>query len=171
MIDGHFSQARSTKQGGSKSMPKRILSSVSMFVLIAMAPAPASSQGPIETFIEGCEAELTTYCKDVTPGDNRVLACIYAYSDKLSARCEYALYEAAAQLERAIAALSYVVEACREDLDRHCAAVAAGEGRLLECIQAHEKDVSRQCLDAIDEVGLEPEEDDEAESGESGASD
>lgn len=135
-------------------MSKRYLPVLSVVLLFALAAAPASSQGPLETFRKGCATELETYCKGVTPGDNRVLACIYAYGDKLSPRCEYALYEAAAQLESAVAALSYVVKACEKDLDRHCAQVEAGEGRLLECIQAHKKDVSKPCLDAIDDLGL-----------------
>ena len=40
---------------------------------------------------EGCKAELESYCKQVTPGEGRLLACLYAFEDKLSARCDYAL--------------------------------------------------------------------------------
>ena len=36
----------------------------------------------------------------MTPGQGRVLACLYAHGDKLSAKCEYALYDAAAQAGR-----------------------------------------------------------------------
>jgi hypothetical protein len=49
---------------------------------------------------EGCRAEIETYCKDVTPGEARILACLYAHEDKLPERCLYALYEASGQLER-----------------------------------------------------------------------
>ena len=48
---------------------------------------------------KGCEAAITTTCKDVTPGEGRILACLYAHGDKLSGKCEYALYDAAIQLE------------------------------------------------------------------------
>src|SRR5206468_9352632 len=54
---------------------------------------------------EGCKAELESHCKDVTPGEGRLLACLYAYEDKLSSRCDYALYDASMRLERAVAAL------------------------------------------------------------------
>ena len=108
----------------------------------------------VQTVIDGCKKELDTYCKDVTPGQGRVLACLYARSDKLSGKCEYALYDAAAQLERAVAALSYVVNECADDLDRHCGNVAAGEGRLLECIEKNDKKVSSRCKEALKEVGL-----------------
>jgi hypothetical protein len=70
----------------------------------------------------GCEKELAAYCQGVTPGDGRILACLYAHADKLSGQCEYALYDAAAQLERAVAALAYLVNECGDDLDKHCAA-------------------------------------------------
>ena len=50
----------------------------------------------------GCQAEIETYCKDVTPGEARIMACLYAHEDKLSERCKCALYEASCQLERAV---------------------------------------------------------------------
>lgn len=39
------------------------------------------SEGPLETFLQGCNAELESYCKNVTPGEDRILACIYAHGD------------------------------------------------------------------------------------------
>ena len=69
-------------------------------------PAEAAVKGVIETVAKGCEKEFKMYCKDVTPGEGRGLACLYAHEDKLSGQCEYALYDAAAQLERALTALT-----------------------------------------------------------------
>lgn len=98
------------------------------------------------------QTELTTYCKDVTPGEGRVLACLYAFGDKLSGRCEYSLYDAAAQLERFVAALSYVVNECNDDLVKLCGGVVAGEGRLLECLEKNDAKVSERCKLAIKDV-------------------
>ena len=56
--------------------------------------------------VEGCKTELETHCKGVTPGEGRLLACLYAYEDKLSSRCDYALYDAAARLDQAVTALA-----------------------------------------------------------------
>lgn len=78
--------------------------------------------------------ELDKYCAMVTPVEGRVLACLFSYQDKLSNRCEYALYDAAAQLERALAAFTYVVNECDEDLENLCSNVVPGEGRLMDCI-------------------------------------
>ena len=116
--------------------------------------AEAVAQGLVETVATGCEKELAAYCQGVTPGDGRILACLYAHADKLSGQCEYALYDAAAQLERAVAALAYLVNECGDDLDKYCADVQAGEGRLLDCLNQNEKKVSRRCKQALKDTGL-----------------
>ena len=122
-------------------------------VILTSMPALAG-ENLVQTVADGCKAELESYCKDVRPGDGRILACLYSHQDKLSGKCEYALFDAAAQLERAVAALAYVVNECADDLDKHCSAVEAGEGRLLECIEKNDKKVSSRCKDALKEVGL-----------------
>ena len=132
---------------------KRILGIVLSIVFLSAMPALAG-EDLVQTVADGCKAELESYCKDVTPGDGRILACLYSHQDKLSGKCEYALFDAAVQLERAIAALSYVVNECADDFDQHCSNVAVGEGRLLECLEKNEKKVSARCTGALKEVGL-----------------
>ena len=122
-------------------------------VLLLVTPAMAQ-EGLIESVVKGCKAELEKYCSNVTPGEARVLACLYAHGDKLSGRCEYALYDAAVQLERAVAALAYTVNECSDDLEQYCAGVEAGEGRLLECLQKNVSKVSNRCKQARKDVGL-----------------
>lgn len=121
-------------------------------IVLSAVPALAGTD-PVSTVVQGCEKELSTYCKDVTPGQGRVLACLYAYGDKLSGRCEYALYDAAAQLQRAVAALSYLASECSDDLKKYCASVPAGEGRLLECVDKNRDKVSDRCKQAFKDVG------------------
>lgn len=108
----------------------------------------------IETVANGCKTEITAYCKDVKPGEGRILACLYAYEDKLSGKCEYALYDAAARLERAVAALTYVAKECEADIVANCSGVKAGEGRVLQCLEKNEAKVSKRCKGAIKDVGL-----------------
>jgi hypothetical protein len=122
-------------------------------LLFTTVPALAGDD-LVKTVVNGCQKELETYCKDVTPGQGRVLACLYARSDKLSGKCEYALYDAAVQLERAVAALSYVINECRDDLENLCSGVQAGEGRLLKCLEENDSKVSDRCKEGIKDVGL-----------------
>jgi hypothetical protein len=107
----------------------------------------------VETVAKGCEKELTSYCKDVTPGEGRILACLYAHSDKLTGQCEYALYDAAVQLERFVAALTYVANECDADMEKFCADIAVGEGRVLKCLDDNAEKISARCTQALKDVG------------------
>jgi hypothetical protein len=135
---------------------------VAILLLACVAASSFAAEGPVKkvvegavgTFVKGCEKELTTYCKDVTPDDGRILACLYAYQDKLSPSCEYALYDSAAQLERALNALTYAATECRDDLKTYCADVKPGEGRLRDCLVKNEAMVSVRCKTALKDVGL-----------------
>ncbi len=123
-------------------------------VIIGGGTAFAQQKGPVEVVAEGCKTELETYCKGVTPGEGRVLACLYAYSDKLSNRCENTLYDAANQLQRAVATLAYTVNECREDLKTYCSNITPGGGRLLQCLDKNSAKVSIRCRQALKDTGL-----------------
>ena len=84
----------------------------------------------------------------------RILACLYAYEDKLSGRCEYALYDAANQLERAVTALAYLANECKNDVNTLCADTVPGEGRILKCLEKNDAKVSNRCKQAAKDVGL-----------------
>jgi hypothetical protein len=117
-------------------------------------PAEAAAEKIVQTVADGCKAELETYCKNVTAGEGRVLACLYAYEDKLSARCEYALYDASAQLEHAINTVTYVANECRDDMMKLCSDIKTGEGRVLQCLDKNSSKVSSRCKQALKDTGL-----------------
>ncbi len=122
--------------------------------LLLFVSTAGAEQNLVDSVLEGCKKELESYCKDVTPGEGRLLACLYARMDKLSTKCEYALYDAAAQLERAVAALTYVANECDADLEKFCASVRSGGGRLLDCLNKHDKEIDKRCTQALKDVGL-----------------
>lgn len=114
----------------------------------------SAQQKLAEQVAKGCDQEIKTYCKDVTQGEGRILACLYAHEDKLSGRCEYALYDAAVQLERAVNALAYAANECRDDLKTFCSNIEPGAGRLLQCIENNSAKVSSRCKQALKDTGL-----------------
>ena len=132
---------------------RKIVGVVLASIFLIASPVLAG-QDLVKTVAEGCKTEIETHCKAVEPGEGRILACLYAYSDKLSGKCEYALYDAAVQLERAVDALAYVANECATDFDQFCSNVQAGEGRLLECLEKNEQKVSTRCKTALKDVGL-----------------
>jgi len=138
-----------------KTTKKLIAAGMTLSALMLAVPGAWALEDLVKSVQEGCKKELESYCKEVTPGEGRVLACLYAYEDKLSGRCEYALYDAAAQLERVIGALTYVANECKTDLEKHCAAIQPGEGRLAQCLKKNEQKVSERCQTAMKDIKLE----------------
>ncbi|MDX2314418.1 MAG: hypothetical protein QNL90_10135 [Gammaproteobacteria bacterium] len=122
-------------------------------VLLLCGSVASAQQNLVETVVTGCETELKTFCTGVTPGEGRILSCLYAYGDKLSGQCEFALYDAAAQLERFVAALSYVANECDADIDMYCAGVEVGEGRILACLDSNASKIQPRCTQALNDVG------------------
>jgi hypothetical protein len=120
---------------------------------IAMVePAPVTLQPLAEYVKQSCEAELGTYCSQVIPGQNRLLACLYANGEKLSSQCETALYQAASTLDRAISTVAYLADQCRVDIDSKCASVQRGQGRIVQCLADHKDGLSQPCTQAFSTV-------------------
>ena len=55
---------------------------------------------------------------------------------------------------RAVNALAYAANECREDLKSFCSAVKPGEGRLLDCLDKNKEKLSERCSQAMSDVGL-----------------
>lgn len=151
--DDMFNQNQNSKEENKMKRTSIVL--IALGIMSLLFTNAVADENLVQTVTEGCKVELEKYCAKVTPGGGRVLACLYAYGDKLSPRCEYALYDAAVQLERAVAALTYLANECDEDLGKYCAAVEPGEGRLLDCLNKKEKDLTKRCKQALNDVGLE----------------
>lgn len=139
---------------------KQVMLNVVALVLFSAVTACAAGnpvskeiEGALENFAEGCEQELSTYCQEVTPGEGRVLACLYAFGDKLSSRCEHALYDSMGSLNRTLTNLSYATDECEDDMIALCSETVMGEGRVLECLKQNKGKVSSRCLAALQDVG------------------
>jgi hypothetical protein len=122
--------------------------------LPAFARDATAVPGLAEQTRAACKAELETFCETVTPGERRLLACLYAHNDKLSGACEYTLLDAAAQLDQAVSALEHVADECRKDIASLCAGAIAGRGRILACLGSAGSKVSAGCARAIEQTGL-----------------
>ena len=126
---------------------------------LAQTPAEdvtAAMQGQLAAeVLEGCNTELVQYCAEVTPGEGRLLACLFAYDDKLSGECEFALYDAAVRLERALNTITYVMTECDAEIKSHCSKVAVGQGRIAQCLIDRKSELSDACSRALSDAGVE----------------
>ncbi|MBU2573668.1 MAG: cysteine rich repeat-containing protein [Elusimicrobia bacterium] len=89
-----------------------------------------------------CGPDIEKFCKDVKPGEGRIIYCLKAHEPDLSAECKAEsdeLKEKAGELKKA----------CQADLDKFCKDVKQGEGRLIQCLKEHEKELSAGCTAKI----------------------
>ena len=131
---------------------KRIAAIWLVLASFGFAASVSAVESLVESVANGCEKELVGYCSEVTPGEGRILACLYAHEDKLSGQCQYALYNASAQLEHAVSALNYVAGQCQNDIEKLCAKVQMGEGRIAQCLENNAESVSPACKQAMNDV-------------------
>jgi hypothetical protein len=56
---------------------RRVVKCLLAVAIFSLLPGPSWAQeGLIKSVKEGCEKELGSYCKEVTPGEGWVLACL-----------------------------------------------------------------------------------------------
>lgn len=133
-------------------MKRTTLLNICAAAIVAFAFGTANAQDIVDDVMKGCASEIEQYCSGVTLGEGRLAACFYAYEDKLSNQCQYALYEAASTLEAAEVVLDYFVEQCGSDVVKLCQGVDAGEGRILACLTSQSTALSASCSSAITNV-------------------
>ena len=137
-------------------MRKLVISSFVVASLLLVTGRARAEDSLVEGIKKACHKELTTFCKGVQPGEGRVLACLYAFQDRVSGKCEYAIYDAAAQLEQAATALKFAAAECKDDLLKYCGNVEVGNGRVKACLDKTEKSLSEKCKDALKQTGIRP---------------
>jgi hypothetical protein len=139
---------------------------VSMILCISAATAPAQAQttgvgskvvdrldAAVEQIKSACSADARTYCSNVTQGEGRLLFCMIAHEDKLSTKCDYAIYKASRNLDRALDRLAQTADACWTDIERHCADAPEGPGQIAKCLVVKRASLSTTCRDTMGQLG------------------
>jgi len=91
-----------------------------------------------------CEAEVQQYCPDSLEGEDR-RRCVVQRLKRLDAPCQQIVQQ---RLVRWREAEGYK-HACIEDIKRVCPTVQPGDGRILQCLQEHEQDLSEGCYQSL----------------------
>jgi hypothetical protein len=120
----------------------------------------ANAQDKVEDYVAAlnatCTKEIKAQCKGVKEGRGRLLACLYAHENRLSARCGNTVMASLERLGVMLGALANVMRVCEADAKRICNGVVAGEGNLIGCLAAGRKSVSAQCNATLDAAFLRP---------------
>ena len=94
-----------------------------------------------------CKVELKRLCADVQPGGGRLKRCYQERENQLPLPCQQQVEEQAA-LKRV--AQQRVTVQCAADVRKLCALVKPGEGRIQQCLEDHNQDLSHDCYQALD---------------------
>src|SRR5271168_2346385 len=106
-----------------------------VFPAIAQTNSPAPGAGSGAQLRAACGADLQRFCATVQSGGGRLVECLSSHTSELSAACGNVIAAAG----RGGAKLR---AACGADLQRFCAAVQPGGGRLVECLSSHTSELS-----------------------------
>lgn len=85
-----------------------------------------------------CAKDVETLCPGIKPGDGRIATCLKEHQDKVSPECK-------AQHEKMKEARHEMKEACKGDIEKFCADIKKGRGRIMKCMKQHKDELSEGC--------------------------
>ncbi len=90
-----------------------------------------------EGFKEACQADLDKFCKDIQPGEGRLVKCLKERQAELSGTCTQKIAEEKEEFVKG--------HPCLADMEKLCKDAEKGEGRKLKCMKEHEAELSPEC--------------------------
>ena len=99
-----------------------------------------------------CASDIKKFCSNVTPGEGRLLYCMHAYEDKISAKCGFELEETATNVQSTADSLKDAIAACKAEITGVCGNTTPGQGRIAACLMANKSTASKGCVDAIGKI-------------------
>jgi hypothetical protein len=134
-----------------------LIGTMAAAIVVITFTVPAAAQTKLQAKLEdrittavkkveaACGADLKQFCSTVTPGEGRVLLCLEAHEDKISSKCDVALFNASRNLDRSLNRVAMTADACWNDIDKLCSNVPDGEGRVAQCLIDKRASVSPGC--------------------------
>lgn len=125
-------------------------------VFAAAAPfvvaSSAEAQGQAATLQTDCAAEIATHCANVTPGDDRIVACLIAHEEKISTRCRLTAYLGSGNLGVRLKELQSMAKTCSSDIVQYCSDVRPGGGRIYDCIKKNRATLTNECRNSLESI-------------------
>lgn len=130
----------------------KIFTASAVGLLLGVSAFSLSAEDVVDYVATNCATEIEAYCSQVMPGEGRMMACFYAHEDKISGQCVNALWDAAEALEDAIDTFVDIAVDCEADIDKFCADIEMGEGRILRCLESSVDSLSEDCAEELAEA-------------------
>lgn len=111
----------------------RLITILSLFAFVSSAavllPSAAQAEG-------ACKKEAHKLCKDVKPGEGRIVKCLKGKYKNLPEPCKKHVK-------------AEVRAACGKDVDSFCKGVKPGDGRLWKCLKKNREKLSQKCQNIL----------------------
>lgn len=106
----------------------------------------STSAGAAETDTYPCMDELEKFCKDVQPAAGLLVACLSGHAEKLSPSCR-------TKVELSLKRIEEAKKLCEPDIQKYCADVTPGHGRVLNCMKSKLELLSPACREKVVQFG------------------
>jgi hypothetical protein len=113
-------------------------SSIALIVAVLFLMVPLMAQSEEIHRRGACKADFEKFCKDVKPGQGRIVKCMKEHEAELSLAC---IDQIAADREKA----QEFIKACKPDADKFCKDIKPGHGRIIKCLKQNEAQLSAPC--------------------------
>jgi len=111
---------------------------ISFFVMVMFLGIVSFAQSQEVNKTGPCKDDIEKFCKDVKPGQGRILKCIKEHEKELSQVCKD---HVSAAREKA----QGFMQACKGDIGKYCQDIKPGRGRIINCLRQHESELSADC--------------------------
>lgn len=122
---------------------------LALLSLVFTTNLPFTAQAQQATIAVDCASELKTYCSQVLPGGDRLVACLIAYEDKVSPRCRLTAYLASGTLGNRMKELQAMAKTCSSDILQYCSKVPPGGGRIYDCLKSNKATLTDECRNGM----------------------
>ncbi len=133
-------------------MPTYLRRAFTSLPIILMAFIAGNERLAAQSIFESCETDLKAYCGQVTPGNGHIVACLYAPEDTLSDNCDAATEDQSNLLDWFFESVRYVMDQCANDIQKHCADVTFGGGRIFSCLVEKTSSLTDGCKALVPEM-------------------
>jgi hypothetical protein len=90
---------------------------------------------------ELCQTDLAKFCKDIKPGEGRLLKCLEENKSALSDTCKTGLTAGREKRKKAMMKKN----PCAADIEKFCKDIERGEGKIMKCLKEHDSELTDGC--------------------------
>jgi golgi apparatus protein 1 len=108
----------------------------------SIAKKAEAIQSKLEQVEKACSGDAQKFCKEVEPGQGRIMKCLMQHKAEVSQECRDTFIKKAEALESKVKTMQ---KACSGDVQKFCKEVEPGQGRIMKCLMQHKAELSDPC--------------------------